>query len=246
MNLVFADPGLQNNLGHHANSCRHIVFEARRRGIPSAVLAYKQIEPFLRDELLATPWFRCHAYGTYDTDPICGWLSNFDFVANLTHEDLSCLHGVGREDLIFFNSAGPGQLMALLRWIQAMPMEQRPTVIVEFGLYAGLVPKETPNGTEYDLCYQGDPRPTLLRYVARKQLTPVDNSWLKLATFDARASSIYEKVFDFPVQALPLSNRAVTGCRDRTGVRPVTVAFLGHQRGEKGFGLVPELAGRLL
>ncbi|MBF0272036.1 MAG: glycosyltransferase family 1 protein [Magnetococcales bacterium] len=246
MNLVFADPGLLNNLGHHANSCRHVVFEARRRGIPSAVLAYNQIEDFLRDELLAIPWFRCNPYGTYDDDPLCGWLSNFDFMANVTHEDLTRLHGVGRDDLIFLNSAGPAQFAAMLRWVQSLPEDQRPTVIIEFGQYAGLMPRETDQGIQLSLCYQGDPRPLLLRYIAKKHLSQGNHPWLRLATFDAQASAIYEKLFDHPVHALPLSNRAVTGCRDRTGTRPVTIALLGHQRLEKGFGFVPELAGRLL
>lgn len=246
MNLVFTDPGLTNNLGHHANSCRHIVFEARRRDIPAAVLSYNQIDPALRDELFAVPWFRCNPYGSYDEDPLCGWLSNFDFMSTVTLEDLNRLHGVGRDDLIFLNSAGPAQLDAMLRWVLTFPEAQRPTVIVEFGMYAGLVPKETGTGIQLALCYQGDSRPLLLRFVARKHLSQGDHSWLRLSTFDAQASAIYEKLFDHPVHTLPLSNRAVTGCRDRTGTRPVTIALLGHQRLEKGFGFLPELAGKLL
>jgi hypothetical protein len=246
MNLVFADPGLLNNLGHHANSCRHVVLEARRRGIPSAVLAFNQVESFLQEELFAIPWFRCNPYGSYDSDPLCSWLSNFDIMSTTTQDDFSRLHGIGRDDLIFLNSAGPAQLAAMLSWVQSFPEEQRPTVIIEFGMYAGLVPKQTDQGFELTLCYQGDPRPLLFRYVAKKYLSKGEHPWLHMATFDAQASAIYERLFDHTVHTLPLSNQAVTGCRDRTGTRPVTIALLGHQRLEKGFGLLPELAGRLL
>ncbi|NGZ06349.1 MAG: glycosyltransferase family 1 protein [Magnetococcales bacterium] len=244
MNLVFADAALQTNLGHNATSCRHLVNGARHRNIPAAVLAYSMVDAALQSELQAHPWFRCHTYATYDQDPLCGWLGDFDFVAQITHEDLSRLHGVGREDVIFFNTAGPGQFMGLLRWVQSMPIEQRPTVIVEFGLYAGMHPKEGVHGME--LTHQGDPRPVLLRYTVRKQLTREDDSWLKLTTFDAQSSAIYEKLLDFPVHTLPLANPAITSRRSRSGKRPITVAFLGHQRVSKGYALVPELVRQLL
>ncbi|MBF0260585.1 MAG: glycosyltransferase [Magnetococcales bacterium] len=247
MNFLYADAGLTNNLGHHANSCRHMVHEAKRRGIPSAILAYNHIEPELRDELLAVPWFRCNPYGVYDTDPLCGWLSNFDFVARVTQEDFSGLHGVSRDDIIFVNSAGPAQFQAAVSWIQTFPMDQRPTMIIEFGHFAGLVPQESENGNiELAVRYQNDPRPLLLRFVAKKLLTPADHGWLRLATFDSQASAIYEKLFDHPMHVLPLSNGTLTTCRERVGTRPITVSLLGHQRLEKGFGLVPEVVGRLL
>ncbi|MEO5347435.1 MAG: hypothetical protein H7834_13820 [Magnetococcus sp. YQC-9] len=248
MNFLYADAGLANNLGHHANSCRHIVSEAKRRGIPSAVLAYHQIEPELRDELMAHPWFRCNVYGNYDPDPLCGWLNGFDFAAHITLEDFSRLQGVNRDDLIFLNSAGPSQFQAILSWVQSIPEEQRPTVIIEFGHFSGLVPVQTANGIELALTYQKEyeSRPLLLRFVSKKFLTPADQSWLRLATFDPQASAIYEKLLNFPVHVLPLSNSTLTNSRNRTGIRPITVAFIGHQRLEKGFGLVPEVVGRLL
>ncbi|MBF0629094.1 MAG: glycosyltransferase [Magnetococcales bacterium] len=244
MNVIFADPALMSNLGHNANSCRHIVNEARLRHIPTAVLAYFEVESELCTELMANPWFRCNTYAVYDEDPLCGWLSNFDFVADRTFEDLSRLHGLGRDDLIFFNTAAPGQLMGMLRWLKSIPVEQRPTLIVEFGLFAGMQPVQTELGTQ--LAHSGDPRPVLLRYIVKKLLTPEDRDWLFFATFDPQSSAIYETMLNFPVRTLPLSNRAVTDCRDRTGTRPITIAFLGHQRESKGYDMVPELVGRLL
>lgn len=247
MQLLFADPALMNNLGHHANACRHIAIEARKRGIPTAVLAYFEIEDALKEEFLAFPWFRSNTYGVYDHDPICAALNNFDIFSRVTYEDLDRLPSITRDTLIFFNSINPGQLDGLIRWGQDKPPEKRPTVVVEFGINAGVMPKQAEDGsTTLELVYPGDTRPIHLRHVAKKRLTAADQEWLYLSTFDAKASSIYEKLFDFPCHALPLSNGPITGCRDRTGKRPITVAFLGHQRLEKGFGMVPELAIRLL
>ncbi len=246
MNLIYIDPGLYNNLGHHANSCRHIVGEARGRGMPCAVLGYIGIEPSLKDELFATPWFRCNTYGNYDTDPVCGWLMNFEVMARTTAEDLSRLGGVSRDDIVYLNSAQPAQFMGVVRWAQSLPEDQRPTVVLEFGTDPGLVATDTGEGRRFSAQDpRQDCRATLLRYTARI-LGEADQRWLRLATFDAQASGIFQMLLDFPVGTLPLPRQAATSCRDRSGTRPITIAVLGHQRLEKGYDMVPELAARLL
>jgi hypothetical protein len=246
MNLIYADPALRNNLGHHANSCRHISTEVRKRGIATAVLAYLDVTEQLQQELAAVPWFRCNTYGTYDKDPVCGWLSNFEVVARTTQEDLTRLAGVTADDVLYLNSAQPSQFMGVVRWAKSLPIEQRPTVILEFGTDAGLEARETPEGLRFDVIDpRRDPRATLHRYTARL-LTEEDRSWLRLATFDRQSSDIFQMLLEFPVGTLPLPQRATTSCRDRTGKRPITIGILGHQRLEKGYAIVPELAARLL
>jgi glycosyltransferase involved in cell wall biosynthesis len=246
MRLIYTDPGLRNDLGHHANSCRHIVVEARSRGVPSAVLAELQVSQELRSELMAFPWFRCNTYSIFDLDPVCGWLGNFDFVSKMTQEDFSRVGGLEPHDLIYLNSAQPAQFMGLVRWIKTLPPERRPTVIIEFGTDPGL-DLITQNGTPVFVARDPrvDARATLHRWTSRL-LSEDDQPWLKLATFDREASSVFQTLLNFPVATLPLPQRAITGCRDRTGCQPVTIGILGHQRLEKGYHIVPELAARLL
>ena len=104
MNLIYCDPGLMDNQGHHANSCRLITTEARQRGIPTGVLAHIKAEPPLCGELSATPWFRCHTYGIYSEDPICGFLLDFDFISRITKEDLFRVRDLGSVPLVYLNS----------------------------------------------------------------------------------------------------------------------------------------------
>jgi hypothetical protein len=244
--FAYADAALMNNLGHHANSARHISTELKLRGIPCAVLGHQDIEPGLKDELFATPWFRCHTYGTYDQDPVCGWLTGFEVVARTTAEDLGRLQGITPDDTFYVNSVQPAQFMGVVRWAQSLPEDRRPVVIMEFGTDPGLLAVETAEGLRFvPQDSRIDARAVLLRYTAR-HLTEADRRWLRLATFDAQSSSIYQMLLDFPVGTLPLPQQAVTACRDRTGRRPVTIGILGHQRGEKGFGKVPALVARLL
>jgi len=56
--LFYADPGLRDNLGHHANNCRAIVGESRSRGINTAILAFARMDADLQAELRALPFFR--------------------------------------------------------------------------------------------------------------------------------------------------------------------------------------------
>jgi len=244
--FAYVDTGLWNNLGHHANSARHIVSETRSRGIPCAVLSHITLEEGLRDELFATPWFRCHTYGSYDQDPICGWLSNFEIVARTVAEDLGRIQGVSSSDLIYVNSIQPPQFMGVVRWAQSLPEDQRPTVIMEFGTDPGLQAYDTPEGLRFaPMDTRVDSRAVLLRYTAR-HLSEADRKWLRLATFDSQSSAIFQMLLDFPVGTLPLPHTAVTSCRDRSGARPVTIGILGHQRGEKGYDKVPAVVARLL
>jgi glycosyltransferase involved in cell wall biosynthesis len=246
MNLVYVDAGLRSNLGHHANSCRHIVKEMRARNIPTAVLASSDVEESLRSELAAIPWFRCQTYGRYDQDPVCGWMINFELVARVTREDMTCLAGLGAEDLVYVNSIQPPQFMAMIMWLKSIPEDQRPTVIMEFGTDPGVNIRTTPDGVVWETRDPRiDARATLHRYAAR-QLNEADRRWLRLATFDSQSSAIFESLLGAPVGVLPLPHRAVTSCRERVGKRPITISVLGHQRLEKGFDLAPGLARRLL
>jgi glycosyltransferase involved in cell wall biosynthesis len=244
--FAYVDTALMNNLGHHANSARHISGELRGRGVACAVLGYMDMEAALKDELFATPWFRCNTYGSYDHDHICGWLTNFEIVSRTLAEDMNRIQGISAADLIYVNSIQPPQFMGMVRWAQAIPEDKRPTVIMEFGTDPGLQAYDTPEGLRFaPQDTRVDSRAVLLRYTAR-HLTEADRKWLRLATFDAQSSSIFQMLLDFPVGTLPLPQQAVTPCRDRSGTRPVTIGILGHQRGEKGFDKVPAIVARLL
>jgi hypothetical protein len=57
---------------------------------------------------------------------------------------------------------------------------------------------------------------------------------------------VYQFFLNMPFTTLPLPFEATTTRRNRSGARPITVSFLGHQRGEKGYHLVPALLPMLL
>jgi glycosyltransferase involved in cell wall biosynthesis len=250
MRVIYADPGLRDNLGHHANSCRAILRELESRGLTVIVLGLTSVIPELKDELHALPFFRAYTYWQTDGDPISGWLNCFETSVRVTVEDLQRLQGVAADDIIYVNSAQPAQFMALVKWSNALPPEKRPHIVMEFGTDPA-VDVDLGVGAEAGKFklrlrdYRSDPRAMFYRHAAC-HLTKPDLARFHMVTFDTAASAIYALLLAKPVGVLPLPQFAKQTVNSRVGRRPVTVSVLGHQRPDKGYHLMPEIARLLL
>jgi hypothetical protein len=244
--MIYADPGLLNNLGHHANSCRTIRHELTRRGINVTVLSNLNIVPALREELEALPLFRAFTYRWSDDDPICGWLNSFDVSVRATVEDLSRVNGIKADDIIYLNSAQPAQFMALATWAKFLPMERRPHIVLEFGTDPGVDVEGEPGAFAVrPKDYRIDPRAMFYRHAAGR-LDEADLARFHMVTFDSASSEVYSQVLGKPVGVLPPPRFARRTVTSRVGRRPITVSVLGHQRPDKGYHLMPEVARLLL
>jgi glycosyltransferase involved in cell wall biosynthesis len=248
MKVFYADPGLRDNLGHHANSCRLICRELQRRGIEVVVLSMAGIPPELQAELKAIPLFRAYTYWQTDGDPISGWLNCFDRSARETEEDLHRLRNIETDDLLYLNSAQPAQFLALVRWSQSQPQGRRPHVVLEFGTDPGVDLEASGDAGMLTLRprdYRFDPRAMFYRFAAG-QLTEQALPRFHMRTFDSGSSAIYAALLARPVGVLPLLQCAEANIQGRVGRRPITVSVLGHQRPDKGYHLMPEIARLLL
>lgn len=246
MRFYYADPGLWNNLGHHANSCRYITGELRARGVETRVFAFEQVEPGLRAELGAVPLFRWYTYQTGDRDPICGWLNSYLVGGQVTREDLGRIPDVGPGDLLYLSSGQATQLLGLAQWVARLPAADRPRVVIDFAMDPGLDVQLSPGNMKFTLRDpRQDPRAVLYRHAAG-QIPQEAEACVSLATFEPNASIAYQTLLGKPVGVLPAPRRAVTELRSRVGRRPITVSVLGHQRDEKGYQYLPEVARRVL
>jgi glycosyltransferase involved in cell wall biosynthesis len=245
MMFVYADPGLRNDVGHHANSCRFITEELRHRGLGHVILAYAGIERALREELGALPHFRGFSYHFTDGDPVCGWLNAFHEVGMRTRKGLLRL-AVGRDDCIYLNSVQPGVMMGVASWLSDLKSDDLPHVVMEFGAEPGVDLDRSPNGLRLATRDpRSDPRAVLYRYASRK-IPKAAESRLHLITFEPNASAAYAGLLGRPVGVFPFLQRATTTRRSRIGASPRTVAVIGHQRPDKGYQLMPEVASILL
>ncbi|MCC6194808.1 MAG: glycosyltransferase [Burkholderiales bacterium] len=249
MRFFYADPGLLNNQSHHANSCRCICRELRALDLHVVILGCLGIDPGLRVELGATPFFDGYTYSTFsDGDPICGPLNAFKNWAWITANNLSRLMSIGAEDVLYLNSAQPPQFMGVIQWWKAIPESERPRVVVEFGTDPGVdvLRVDDAGDPTYQLRdYRVDPRPMLYRFAAR-HLAAEDRTRFHVATFDDVTSRVFGSVLDWPVHTLPLPQDQHLPVRSRKGTRPITIGVLGHQRPDKGFQLIPAIVRDLL
>jgi glycosyltransferase involved in cell wall biosynthesis len=244
--VVYVDTGMVGEVGHHATSCRLITRALRDRGHDVTVAAWAGLEEPLRVEFAASTVFRHNTYWGSDGDPLCGWLAAYFVTSHATTQDLVALGPFTPADLLYVNSVLPAQLNAVYHFLAALPDGARPQTVVELGTDPGV--ELVAGGGGVSLAARDpriDARATLYRFTAR-QMSARRLSELHLITFDRTSSEVYSMLLGMPVGTLPLPHVAGGVPRRRGGDSPRTVAFLGHQRGEKGYHFVPAIASQLL
>ena len=247
MQFVYLDAGLRHDLGHHANYARLILRELRAQGISTGVAGNALVAPELRAELGVLPLFRAYASRPNDADPIVGWLNTFEAGAQMTFEDLRRLAGIGPDDLVYMGSMYHDLFLGLVKWAGTFDPARLPTLAADFCFGPGLAVRV---GEDNQVRYtmkdpRVDPSAILYRYAMRR-ITPTVARRLTLATFDRPTSAAHQTLLGLPVRTWPAPIEATTSRRRRAGSRPVTVAVLGHQRPDKGYGLMPVVAAALL
>lgn len=246
MTFFYLDSGLSTEVGHHANSCRLIVNELKKRGIKVEVYGHMGVEASLRDELDATPYFRWHTYQETVNETAWGRLDAFRLGWRHTLEDLRGISGfIKRGDIVYFNSVRPAQLMALAQWMATVDVRLMPTIVAEFGSDCGLQ-KASPTTQDWILPdLRHDLRPLLYR-MAGDALREIVPRHLHLLVFDEWVAQSYSALLGLEVNHSSAPRQATTNCRDRRNLPVVTIGILGEQRPAKGYELVPEVVQRVL
>jgi hypothetical protein len=246
LHITYADAGLASEIGHHANSCRFITAALRARGHDVTVAAYHGIQPDLAAELQAAPYFRINTYWGNDGDPVCGWLNAFFAGANAFAADLAGLGPFKSRDLLYVNSILPAQLMGLRTFLLGLPEQERPHVVIELGTGPGLDLVQSAAGPRF---VARDPRidsrATLYRF-AGLQIMGSSLRHLHICSFDRDSSNVYATLLGTEVKTLPVPHFTQAVARRRGTTRPIVIGILGHQRGEKGYHLVPAIVEQLL
>ena len=246
MRVFYLDPALASDLGHHANSCRCITNELRSRGIETKIFSSHKTDTVLQNELRACPHFRADSYWLNDGDPICRWLNAFEASARLTCEDLAKLVDICADDIVYLNSGQAAQLYGLALWSATMPANELPRIVMEFGMDPGVDVRFGPNGMTFSTRDpRMDPRAILLRFACQK-IPPGIGRHIRVGTCEPNSTAVYRPLLGRDVEVFPLPRDATTAVRRRVGKRPITVSVLGHQRREKGYHLMPEIARQLL
>lgn len=221
MRVIYADPGLRDEIGHNAETCRQITRELRRRGIETVVLASGSIHPHLRDELEAIEHFRS-TLQRGDNDPESRWLSVFFHDAQETWRDLARCE-IGPDDFLLL-FGGPAQVMALARWHGAIEGDQVPSVMILNDVPSIEIERREAG---FNVAFP-DPRISSGAFLFRFASTCVRRrqvSNLCVATFDQNASMEYQLIGGFEVLTLPLPRSATRLAASKVN-RPLTIGIV--------------------
>ncbi|MDH3289168.1 MAG: glycosyltransferase [Betaproteobacteria bacterium] len=244
MRVVYCDANLTSYTGHFATQCRALSAEFRALGFETTVLANRRIEEAVADELKAVGFFSESPYEKTSDDPLCWWLKSFFDVSRILAADFDKAGQLTSEDLVYYDTATPAPVMALIEWAQKkFSPESCPNIAMNFIEHSDVVAKKSASG-QLELDVQSY-NPFLYRY-ASLAVDPRYEHCFHWVSTDVSLAEIYSHVLNRPVTCLPTPYVAATSPRSRAGAREWTVGFLGAQRPSKNFHLVPDVLERLL
>jgi hypothetical protein len=254
--VCYIDAAIRNHTGHHANACRHFVSEFCRRGFVVDAYGNRSLDPKVGRELRVEPLFEHYPYRRltpHSITPRRGLLrllqqnlgqprlrrrAYFSYLedCNSFLFDLKSAWRRGPYDLVFLYSVMAAQLAAVALWLRDFSAAEMPFVVIGFDLPSGR--KLNDHWSFQTPFYRKAGKLFRVRHLAR----------MLLFTFDPAITGDYAELLDLPVQTMPSVHAGLhqprLRKRDRNGL--INVAFLGHQRREKGYHLIPEIARRLI
>ena len=244
MRILYADTGLRGLEGHITSSALALPPAFRRLGHEVTVLGQRDLVPSLRDATGAVPLFQYYTWGSWSFDPLIGWLADFTKIVDATLADLH--RGwveYGPFDFIYFNTGRAAQLAAVGLWLKEILSVQdaAPVIAFQLGPDPGLIRS---GSREAPLFTLRDPTTVLHRYAAHL----VGKEWLQKLTLLAVNETVAEEysfIVDLPVKGLTTPEELPPARRRKPGAK-LTIGFLGYQRIDKGYELLPDLVHQLL
>lgn len=240
--LIYCDPALRTPAGHSFTFGKHYQDGFSELGHPMVTLAQRGFDASVGAEMQALAAFRLCPSSRTSTDPLCGPTKSYLDVSQVIGEDLAAVEGVSRDDLVVFDASSPAAVTGLTRWMQARGREC-PRVVVTLHNAAGVTGRKHPAGNIEAVPI--GPEAGLYRLAGLSIPAAVSQRLAFVTTYDCYAT-IYTELLRHPVRRVPHPVAAVASRRPREAGSPVVVGFIGAQQPRKGFGLVPEIARRLL
>ncbi|MDR3514567.1 MAG: hypothetical protein P4M00_02040 [Azospirillaceae bacterium] len=119
MSVLICDPGFTWAAGHHLSLNRALLGGFRRNGIETHLLTHRGLDAKLVSELDATPVFENHPATNHSNDPLCNWMENLFWNAEMLAKTLSRIV-TGPGDVMLWHSTCHSQLLAVAKFLESL------------------------------------------------------------------------------------------------------------------------------
>ncbi|HUY35696.1 MAG TPA: glycosyltransferase [Pirellulales bacterium] len=231
--FFLADPSLISVSGHCWSYLRSLIAPAQRLGYQTVLLGNRAVDPELRAAHDIKPLFQCSCdvrFGVHD--------ETFVVHNRALRDDLDMAtrwYNIGRRDVVFLNTLRHWALIGMVDWLESLPPERRPCVVLVMHFTA----HPNPHLRSETLPYYKAGFDRIDRSPARDRIfLMADSQELvdEYRTINDRLSWVVAPIpHGFP--AAPVARGA--GARLRLG-------SLGEARENKGFHLLPYLVRRVM
>lgn len=246
LKIIYMNATLVNNRGHFATYARSIISSLNSNGFNTTCLANINVDNEIANDLNAYPTFKSINNDFISQDALCGWLENYSLQSKSVEEDLNNLTGINSDDIIICDCASPDQITGLGNWInKRFTPENSPTVVVILGWPTGTVVSsrdELGNPLDWKVISNNA---ILYRFSAKQINNRIAKKFRFVATCPTIAKA-YSALIGVDVELMPNPQVATTKCRSRIGTKKPRIAFLGEQRENKGYRLVPDIVDKIL
>ena len=237
--LLIMDPSLDQKNGHHIDLDFRIALQAKEQGLDTKIVANSTFSPDGRDNIDVEAHFKQSIYKQYGTDPMLGRLDSFQSCSSQLFNDLQAYNGIGQQTGVIFPTVNADALFGIVRWLENIPLDQRPHVFVYLMLASGL---ET-NFLGVDNINYADQDTARLYRMAFRRAAAVHGN-IHFFAANAELSEQYSFISGRHVGQYPRLLRVAAA--DDTAATPEQVLlFTGDAKIEKGFGALPDLVERL-
>lgn len=231
--------------GHFESHARGILTALRQDGQNVVCLSHSSVENQLVEDLKVFGFFNTRANSVYSSDELCWWIDDYLYQSKSFEDDLNRLNGLSSDDIIIYDCARPAQITGFANWlVKKFNPELSPTIIVILGWPTGTIVKNRDNlgnPVEWEII---DPSSILYRSSVN-QINNEYRSRFIFVTPSSSAAAAYSALMKVGVDIMPNPQFYFKKQRSRVGTKLPTIGFIGEQRENKGYRLVPEIINNL-
>lgn len=245
MTILLMNSALVDYKGHFEGHARAILTALRNGNHDVICLSSEDVDVNLANDLGVFGFFRTRSNCIYSNDEICWWIDDYIYQSKAFEDDLSRLSRINADDVIIYDCAKPAQISGFANWLsRCFDSKSAPKIIVILGWPSGTIVSNRDNlgnANKWELIELN----SILYRSSINQINERYRSNFRFVTPSTSAAAAYSSLMNVRVETMPNPQFFSKPPRSRVGTEFPTIGFIGEQRENKGYRLVPEIINNL-